>query len=32
MRLAALAAWRTKQLWLALAVGMATFWLLRIPF
>ncbi len=30
--LAALAAWRTKQLWIALAVGMATFWLLRIPF
>jgi branched-subunit amino acid transport protein len=30
--LAALAAWRTKQLWFALAVGMATFWLLRIPF
>jgi branched-subunit amino acid transport protein len=29
---AALAAWRTKQLWLALAVGMTTFWLLRIPF
>jgi branched chain amino acid efflux pump len=30
--LAALAAWWTKQLWFALAVGMATFWLLRIPF
>jgi len=28
---AALVAWRTRQLWLALAVGMAAFWLLRIP-
>lgn len=30
--LAALAAWRTRQLWLAIAVGMSAFWLLRIPF
>lgn len=30
--LAALAAWRTGQLWVAIAVGMAVFWLLRIPF
>ena len=29
---AALAAWRTRQLWVAIAVGMAVFWLLRIPF
>jgi len=29
---AAIAAWRTRQLWAAIAVGMATFWLLRIPF
>ena len=29
---AALAAWRTRQLWLAITVGMAVFWLLRIPF
>ena len=28
---AALAAWRTRQLWVALAVGMIVFWLLRIP-
>ena len=28
---AAVAAWRTRQLWLAIAVGMAVFWLLRIP-
>jgi len=28
---AALAAWRTRQLWVAIAVGMAVFWLLRIP-
>jgi branched-subunit amino acid transport protein len=28
---AALVAWRTRQLWLAIAVGMAVFWLLRIP-
>ncbi len=28
---AALAAWRTRQLWVALAVGMIAFWLLRIP-
>ncbi len=30
--LAALAAWRTRELWVAIAVGMAVFWLLRIPF
>ena len=24
--------WRTRQLWVAIAVGMAVFWLLRIPF
>lgn len=30
--LAAGAAWRTRQLWVAIAVGMAAFWLLRIPF
>jgi branched-subunit amino acid transport protein len=30
--LTSLAAWRTRQLWFALAVGMATFWLLRVPF
>jgi branched-subunit amino acid transport protein len=29
--LAALAAWRTKQLWVAIAVGMVAFWLLRLP-
>ena len=29
---AAFAAWRTRQLWVAIAVGMAVFWLLRIPF
>jgi len=29
---AALAAWRTRQLWVSIAVGMAVFWLLRIPF
>ncbi len=29
--LCALAAWRTRQLWLALAVGMIAFWLLRVP-
>jgi len=29
---AAVAAWRTRQLWVAIAVGMAVFWLLRIPF
>ena len=29
--LAAVAAWRTRQLWVAIAVGMAVFWLLRIP-
>lgn len=27
--LAALAAWRTRQLWVAIAVGMGAFWLLR---
>jgi branched-subunit amino acid transport protein len=30
--LTALAAWRTRQLWLALAAGLAAFWLLRLPF
>jgi len=30
--LAAAAAWRTRRLWVAIAVGMAAFWLLRIPF
>jgi branched-subunit amino acid transport protein len=30
--IAAVAAWRTRQLWVAIAVGMAVFWLLRIPF
>ena len=29
---AAVAAWRSSRLWVAIAVGMATFWLLRIPF
>jgi len=29
---ATIAAWRTRQLWIAIAVGMAVFWLLRIPF
>jgi len=29
--LAALAAWRTRQLWLAIATGMIAFWLLRVP-
>ena len=29
---AAIAAWRTRQLWVAIAVGMAVFWLLRVPF
>jgi len=29
--LAAGAAWWTRQLWVALAVGMGVFWLLRIP-
>jgi branched-subunit amino acid transport protein len=28
----ALAAWRTRNLGVALVAGMATFWLLRIPF
>jgi branched-subunit amino acid transport protein len=28
----AFAAWRTRQLWVAIAVGMAAFWLLRVPF
>jgi branched chain amino acid efflux pump len=27
---AALAAWRTRQLWLALLLGMTVFWLLRL--
>ena len=27
---AALAAWRTRQLWIAITAGMAVFWLLRI--
>lgn len=27
--IAALAAWRTRQLWVAIAAGMAVFWLLR---
>ncbi|MFN0154321.1 MAG: AzlD domain-containing protein [Gaiella sp.] len=30
--LAALVAWRTRQLWLAIALGLAAFWLLRVPF
>ena len=30
--LAALAAWRWKNLGLAIGVGLAVFWLLRIPF
>jgi branched-subunit amino acid transport protein len=30
--LAAFAAWRTRQLAVAIAVGMAAFWLLRVPF
>lgn len=29
---AGLAAWRTRQLWVAIVVGMTVFWLLRIPF
>jgi branched-subunit amino acid transport protein len=29
---AAFAAWRTRQLWVAMTVGMGVFWLLRIPF
>lgn len=29
---AALAVWRTRQLWAGIAVGMTVFWLLRIPF
>ena len=29
---AALAAWRTGQLWIAIVVGMGVFWLLRLPF
>jgi branched-subunit amino acid transport protein len=28
----ALAAWRTKSLGISIAVGMAAFWLLRVPF
>jgi branched-subunit amino acid transport protein len=30
--IAAVAAWRVKQLWAAIAAGMAAFWLLRLPF
>lgn len=30
--LAIIAAWRTRQLWVAIAAGMLAFWLLRIPF
>jgi branched-subunit amino acid transport protein len=30
--LAAVVAARTRQLWLAIAVGMGAFWLLRVPF
>ena len=29
---AAVAAWRSRQLWVAIAVGMGAFWLLRVPF
>ncbi len=29
---AAAAAWKTRQLWVAIGAGMAVFWLLRIPF
>ena len=29
--LGAIAAWRPRKLWVAIAVGMAAFWLLRIP-
>ena len=29
---AAVAAWRFRQLWVAIAVGMGVFWLLRVPF
>jgi len=28
---AAAAAWRSRQLWVAIAAGMIVFWLLRIP-
>jgi branched chain amino acid efflux pump len=28
---AALAAWRSRQLWVAIATGMIVFWLLRLP-
>lgn len=28
--LASVAAWRTRQLWVAIAVGMVAFWLLRL--
>ncbi|WP_411277039.1 AzlD domain-containing protein [Gaiella sp.] len=28
---AALAAWRTRQVWVAIVLGMAVFWLLRVP-
>jgi branched-subunit amino acid transport protein len=30
--IAAVAAWRTRQLWVAIVVGMTAFWLLRLPF
>lgn len=30
--LAGIAAWRTRQLWVAIAVGMGAFWALRVPF
>ncbi|MEI8104881.1 MAG: AzlD domain-containing protein [Actinomycetes bacterium] len=29
---AAAAAWRTRLLWVGIAVGMTVFWLLRVPF
>ena len=29
--LAAVAAWRTRRIWVAITVGMGVFWLLRIP-
>jgi branched-subunit amino acid transport protein len=30
--LAVIASWRTRQLWIGIAVGMLAFWLLRLPF
>lgn len=30
--IAALVAWRTRQLWAAILLGMVGFWLLRVPF